>query len=68
MTQNDAPQGTPPESRPSMLEIILRHEDPQLAFEEIARHYPDASPDQINAAGMEALYAARMAGAEGEGS
>ena len=64
MTQDDASPSQPPRSRPSMLEIILRHSDPQLAFEEIARHYPDASPDQINAALLEALYAARMTGDE----
>ena len=65
MTQDDASQSQSPEARPSMLEIILRHSDPQLAFEEIARHYPDATPDQINAALLEALYAARMTGEEG---
>lgn len=68
MNDNDPSAPGSPHSRPSMLEIILRHEDPQAAVEEIARCYPEASPDQINATLLEALYAARMAGERDEGA
>ena len=66
MTADDVPQLQPSSAKPSMMEIILRHRDQEVAFAEIVRLYPEPTIDQMNAALMEAIYVSQMAGVANE--